>query len=86
MIKSPYCAEFEQLNEDTGEYVERLVYVEDILPEIAEGKTVSDIMIAHNVTREIVEHLIMMIPHVMIWRDNIGGSSDIDATPQRLPR
>ena len=68
--RSPYVAEWNTIQEESGKPGINKLQVESILDPIAKGATVSDLMKLFNASQEVIEHLIMMIPHMMVWRED----------------
>lgn len=68
LTKCPYGACWHQLNPETGEYEEHILHPEDVLEPIARGMTVDEIAKLHVAPLKAVEHVIMLIKHMMVWR------------------
>jgi len=66
---SPLMAEWEGLDDKTGEMVIFEIRPDDILQDMADGLNVKELCVKYNCPRELVEHCIMCIPEMMVWRD-----------------
>jgi hypothetical protein len=65
--KSPFCAVWDSFAPD-GEPVERELYPEQLLPFMTRGFSPDEIASALDAPIEAVEHAIMKIPEMMVWR------------------
>lgn len=66
--KCPYGAEWDSVNRQTGEPVRRLLQPEDVLDMIAQGSHVGEIAEFFDAPLKAVEHVVSLIPHMMVWR------------------
>lgn len=65
--QSPFCAVWDGFSPD-GEPLERELYTEQLLPFMTRGFSPEEIASAIEAPIEAVEHAIMKIPEMMVWR------------------
>lgn len=65
--KSPFGATWTAFSED-GDVLERTVAPDDLLPFIADGYTPEELASEFDAPLETIEHAIMCIPDMMVWR------------------
>ena len=77
-------AEWNAFDEGTGETILKGLSPEEVVEQLALGKTSFEIAAHYDCPLEVVEHLIMKIPEMVVWRDEHGGNEGENLL--KLPR
>jgi len=80
--KCPFAAEWEAISSE-GRMALRELRPEDLLLYVAEGATIVELMSLLDAPRDVIEHTIMQIPYMMVWRD---AQSTKVSEGMRLPK
>lgn len=76
------CAEWASVTEE-GQQVTRVLDPEDVLPFMSRGYNVTELVEHFDAPREAVEHVIMGIPELMVYREGMPLEHTL---VRRLPR
>lgn len=86
-MKSPYSATWNWFDEDSGELIMKSLAPDDVLKDLAEGMGSYQLVEKYCAPLEVVEHVIMLIPYMVAWRDEqYAESGSASGVLMQLPR
>lgn len=68
LSKCPYVGEWESIDEETGAKIIKSLCPDEILLLMADGLTVAELAEHFKAPIAVIEHVITLVPHMMVWR------------------
>lgn len=73
-------AEWNSFDDRTGEPVVKRIYADTVVKRLAEGMTSYEIADRYQCPLAVVEHCIMVIPQMVVWRDKMFPGVCLDVS------